>query len=624
MSDQPPARFNLSDFVLGYLEEAGSVVMPPEFGIYEVLMPDELAAALAFDDYARITFTASASAPAMTRTDDEPTRLGVSHPLVETIAETLTNQPANLRTYMRGVRTDKRGLADLARKHFGLPNARLSAIPKTTEAATQHHYLLCNFKVTFLSEEKQEDLMAVVMDVQAGHAVESAELRQQLMLLDTEPTFEGLAVAAPRWQDTADPVAPSTLQLLLPRAEAALRAQLADQATSLATRMERHLALDLARIGDYYDEMRTDLLKRQGRLAADDERRQDFDDKLAMLSAERATKLDDARGRYQLRVDIKLVNVIVATQAKVTLPMSISNRTAQITRTVVWDPLRHRLEPLVCNVCGKPGEGLYLCTGGHLAHERCLAPHCVDCKRAFCQLCVDQLAECVVCHRPVCQPSLIQCPNCGRGTCNEHQQLCHAADGTPALLSELVPPTTDATEPTVAPASAPPPAPQGNQRRDKTPSQSKTGNSSRSTVRKRPKTKTPPPPPTAKGVRIDVQVDEKEPRIVAFVMKSTKRVLATRSFDLTPRGILIHCQCEKSPCPAHGYYHRPAPATTIAQQISEQMQKLQQEYRIPTKKVKYFYKRYSQVREEKRLILPAVWRESARLTEAMAGFDQLA
>ncbi len=633
MSDQPQERFNLPDFVLGYLEEAGSVIMPPEFGIYEVLMPDELADALAFDDYARIAFTASASAPNQTPTngiaDDDTIRLGVNHPLVENIAETLTTQPANIRTYIRGVRTDKRGLADLAHKHFGLPNARVSELPKTTEVATQHHYLLCNFKVTLLSEEKQEDLMTVVMDVQAGHAVESDELLQQLMLLDTKPAFEGLPVAAPRWQGAADALAAETLQRLLPRAEAALRDRLADQAASLAARMERHLALDLARIGDYYDEMRADLLKRQGRLAADDARRQDFDDKLAMLSAERTTKLDDARGRYQLRVDMKLVNVVLATQAKVTLPMTISNRTAQITRTVVWDPLLHRLEPLVCDVCGKPGEGLHLCTGGHMTHESCLAPQCIDCKREFCQLCATQLAECVVCHQPVCRPSLIQCSTCARGTCNEHQQLCHAADGEPAVLPTSTTPIDEAIAPAATPAAAAqaapkPPMSHGSRQRGKTSLQSKTRDSSSRAARKPPKTKTPPRPPTAKGVRIDVQVDEHEPRIVASVMKSTKRVLATRSFELTPQGILVHCQCEKSPCPVHGYYHRPMPAATIAEQIGAQIQKLQQEYRIPAKKVQYFYKRYSQVHEERRLILPEVWRDPARLAEATRGFAALA
>ena len=156
--------------------------------------------------------------------------------------------------------------------------------------------------------------------------------------------------------------------------------------------------------------------------------------KLAILETERGTKAADVRARYGLRVELELVNTLIITQPKVTVPVSISNRTTTIQRTVVWDPLMHRLEPLVCDVCGQPGEGLHLCTGGHLAHDDCLAPQCIDCKRVYCQLCDGELATCVVCQRPVCRQSLIICPTCGRGACREHQSLCHAADGQPALV----------------------------------------------------------------------------------------------------------------------------------------------------------------------------------------------
>jgi hypothetical protein len=294
--------------------------------------------------------------------------------------------------------------------------------------------------------------------------------------------------------------------------------------------------------------------------------------------------------------------------------VAISNRTATITRTVVWDPLVHRLEPLVCDVCGEPGDGLHLCSGGHLAHTACLAPQCIDCKRAFCQLCAEQISACVVCHRPVCKPSLITCPTCGRGTCQEHQQLCHAADGQPATLPEPVapPPVSKTPPPTPPPVVTKPPV-------KPVPTVS-TG---------RTKSKPPPPPPVSniplvKGVRIEVEIHETEPTVVAFVFRSTSRVLATRSLRLTPQGILIHCQCEKNPCPAHGYYHRPALAAGITEQLEAHLHKLQQEYLVPAKKVKYYQIYGGQVNELKRFVLPPSWRDPARVAEAIRGFDDYA
>ena len=61
-----------------------------------------------------------------------------------------------------------------------------------------------------------------------------------------------------------------------------------------------------------------------------------------------------------------------------------------------------------------------------------------------------------------------------------------------------------------------------------------------------------------KAVRIDVELQGDYPRLVAFVMRSTSRVLAARVIELGPEGIRIERRCEKSPCPAHGYLHRPA------------------------------------------------------------------
>jgi hypothetical protein len=397
--------------------------------------------------------------------------------------------------------------------------------------------------------------------------------------------------------------------------------------------MERQLMLDLARISDYYDEMTTDLQRRQARLPPDDaERRQGFADKLAMLEAERTAKLADARSRYTLRIEMKLINVLLATQAKVILPMSISNRTATITRTVVWDPLVHRLEPLVCDVCGQPGEGLYLCTGGHLAHAACLSPQCVDCKRAFCRLCAAQIAECVVCHRPVCRPSLIQCSTCGRSTCSEHQQLCHAAaGGSPlgaATLPEPAAPLGEAAASTATTPVAPLPPPQQPDPKPPAPTRSKSGaaKAAPKAATQRSKAKSSPAvkrTPMVKGVRIDIQIDKEEPTLVAFVMRSTHRVLATRSWTLTPQGILVRCQCEKDPCPANGYFYRPSSPAAITEQIAAQLRALQQEYLIPSKKVNYYYQRFGQIQAEKQFVLPAAWRDPARLTEAQRGFDHL-
>ena len=154
----------------------------------------------------------------------------------------------------------------------------------------------------------------------------------------------------------------------------------------------------------------------------------------------KATLLSDEK-REQLVTVLMNAQPAVIFQPKVTLPMRIKNRQTSVMRTVVWDPLRHGVELLACDVCLRPNARLFWGHNGHLACAGCLAPRCVDCKRVFCRNCAAEMTACVVCDRPVRQKSLTRCPECGRGTCREHAGLCHAAEGQPQRrLPSAIPP----------------------------------------------------------------------------------------------------------------------------------------------------------------------------------------
>lgn len=608
MSEQASAEhFDLARFVLGYLEHEGSLVAPPAYGVHEVLMTDALAAQLAVDPFLRLAFDAEPETGTL--------RLSVNHRLVEAMAERLEQVRGNAQVAINHVRLEKRGLFDVAAKAFSFPNARLSAKRDAVEQAALHHFLRFNFKATFLGDEKQEQIVSVMLDVQGGYPVRERLLLERLVSSETESAFPQLAVAQPRWPGAGEALAPATLQTLLLRAQAGAELDLADRLSALRARMERFLELDVARVEDYYDSLERDLQQRLARSGVgEEERRGSIESKIEALRAERTAKLADVEARYQVRVELELINTLLIVQPKVILPVEIGNRRVTITRLAVWDPLVHRLEPLVCDVCGMPGEGLHLCTSGHLAHRGCMAPRCVECNREYCLLCADQVQACVVCSRPVCRASLRLCPTCGRSTCAEHKDLCHAAGGEPVLLKDLPAAEPRKPEPPARPAEPEPKPP------------------SKPLARKpagkpRPAAKpvTPPAAPVApsiKAVRLNVEVYEEIPRIVAFVMRSTNRVLATRTIELMPEGILVQCDCEKSACPANGWVHWPANAGQIHQQVRQFLSALRQEYNLPPKRVDYFYVRGLQIDEKQDLILPVVWRDERRLAEAREGFDR--
>ena len=438
----------LSDFVLDFYRVSGALVEPPRYGVYEVLLPDALAQALGAPALQEVVFDGiGPEADA-----DGRLHLTEGHPLVDRLVERARQVSAPAQAFINVVRLDKRGLAEAARQTLSFANARLVALPGQAETPALFHYLVFTCKVTLITDETQEQLASVALDAQAGWPADWTAILEQATLED-EPAFAHLPPARPRWIDEPHPLTRPVLASLFERAPGAILAQLAGSIEGLSRRAARYLELDRARLEQYYDDLERDLERRLRR--ADDERRAGLQQKLASVQAERERKLADAEARYRLRAELELVTVDVVAQPKVALQVQIENRNTAVQRQVVWDPLLHRIEPLHCDVCGQPGLSLQLCSGGHLAHARCLLEQqCVDCKRVYCRLCQEQMKTCVVCGRPVCQASLNGCGICKRGTCHEHVGLCHAADGKPA---DVRPAEAPAPQKAARPAPAPRP-----------------------------------------------------------------------------------------------------------------------------------------------------------------------
>jgi len=397
----------LADFVLNVFRRSGGIVGPPAYGVYEVLLPGEVTRRWNQPSYQRLAF--ADEAPAETAATEDVSIVSYGHPLLETLIEETRSERTCMLAFINDLRLDKRGLLTLARQTLAFPNARLSAVPSKSESAALCHYVRFNFKAALVTDEKRERLVSVVMDAQAGFAIPELARAEQIARLEEEPTSGHLPTAPVRWLPGNQPLSRVVLDELLERATHAAVDELAKPLETLRRRAARHLELDGARLTAYYDDMARDLQRRLQR-STDPARRAALENKLTATQAEREAKLADIEAKYHLRVELELINLQVIGQPKILLPVKIANRPAKVERTVIWDPLFHRIEPLACEVCGQSGTRLMLCAGGHLVHEQCLLPEqCVDCKRIYCRLCADQIHHCAVCDRPVCTHSLNRC-----------------------------------------------------------------------------------------------------------------------------------------------------------------------------------------------------------------------
>ena len=600
----------LETFVLSYLEDAGGLVEPLADGVHEVLMPDAIAERWGVPAHQRVAFAESHQ--------PDVTRLSYNHPWVERLVAEAQGQPATTRLYINRLRLDKSELAELAAGQWVVLNGRVTPQKRATTARVRSTYVRFNFKAAILSDEKQEQLVSVLMDAQNGyHTVAAETIETRATAVEPDEVLRSLTDAPMQWQRSEAsapetmPLALPTLQGLLARAQTAVQLMLQDQLTALRKRIARFRELDEARLNEYFDGLQRDLEHRLNH--AMPERRASLEDKLAAVQQERAHKLADVAARYQVRVQLTLLNLLVIQQAKLVVPVVVSNRATEVTVFAVWDPLMHRLEPLPCSVCGQPLSRLALCHNGHLAHEECLAPACVDCKRLFCRLCRNEVGECIVCHRPLCRHSRITCPDCKRGTCQAHRGLCHADQGEPVDLTRQGAPSEPPPPPPPPPAVVPklavqPPKPKP--------------------VKPQAQSKSAPSIPTKgpKIVEINVLLDMES--TVAYAMAARGRQVAQREWTLVVAkgGIVRHCECEKGvACRAHGIILRPMEATPIEHLMRTELEALAAEYGFPVGKLKYYRASplSGQLYEVQKFAVIGAWKDEAVLKSARETFDRL-
>ncbi len=521
---------DLESFVLGYLEETGSLVEPPAFRVYEVLLPEKVAERWQIAPYLQLAFTDTEQ--------EDVTRLGYNHPLVERMVQEANGRSASTSLYINDIRLDKSSIDEIAAKNWVILNARAQLLKQATVARVRSTYIRFNFKAAILTDDKQERLVSVLLDVQSGSRVADADaIESRATAVSPDTILASLPPAPLRWQPKDGtllkaPLAEKTISALLERAKTAVLQEMKTDMDALQKRVTRFRQLDEARLTDYYDVLEKDLQTRLKTASAD--RHPGLQDKLTAVKTERANKMADLNERYQVRINLTLINLLIIQQAKLIQSVQIANRSTQINVHAVWDPLLRQLEPLHCQVCGQAGQRLYLCHNGHVAHEECLAPACIDCKRVFCQDCAHEVGICDVCHKPLCRHSQLTCPDCGRQTCQEHRGLCHADNGGPVDL------TAQMTAPP-PPAKSPPPPPAPSQNRPKT---------SSAKAKPMPKAKAALKPASApkkgpKIFRMEVVLDSDS--VSAYLLGKKDKTIASRFWDIDPKegGILRNCECEK-------------------------------------------------------------------------------
>ena len=145
-----------------------------------------------------------------------------------------------------------------------------------------------------------------------------------------------------------------------------------------------------------------------------------------LIAREKQRKIDNAKAKYALTVDIEPVcsTVIYAPELRYVLRVSSqSHPSVSITVPIIYELVRQRVIPPVCDVCRGVIHIGHLCLKGkHIVCDVCYQK-CSECPAEQCA--THPLERCHICQKSVCSSCVISCPNCGEATCVDHITSCH-------------------------------------------------------------------------------------------------------------------------------------------------------------------------------------------------------
>ena len=259
-------------------------------------------------------------------------------------------------------------------------------------------YFIFNFRIVTVSDEKQVEMVTVVLDAQGRPAAEAVgELAG----------FEPLDPAG-----ETPPVDPEAIRRLFDRAGEAARRQVDATAAELEQAIRPRLEKALLRLTTYYRRLSAEV--DTGQAEQDEAIRAD-------LQQDLARKIGDELERHRLRINLQPLSYAVALAPFVDYRASLATRHTVQTLTLTRNLHTGRLDPLLCHHCGEPLDRLALCDHGHPVHAHCVET-CHRCDREVCRRCGIQ--ACGICGNSTCAACVEACAYCDRWLCAEHVSTC--------------------------------------------------------------------------------------------------------------------------------------------------------------------------------------------------------
>jgi hypothetical protein len=348
-----PPHSPLEEFLRDYAEVSGGLWDEIEPQVYDLMLPGRTGTSE--PEIVRLAFDPEAI-------PEHPGAQLASYgtPLVDRLLGDAVNQGRHIALYMVGLNIAPQGLEDRLRRAVTLP----TGFELTLEHSRPLHFpeAVFWFEATFVSDQKEQDLLTVAIDVHHGRQVRHLDRLLDRARLADKP-----------WSPLAEVPHPG-LRTAYPIARDRIVRTLSALANTYHRELHDRLGRQLERISRYYGDLRAEIEEQAQKARNRESNPANFIAKLEALSREEELQGSELRRKSQLKVNLRLLNLLLIYQPKLLLHTAVTSvaKASSIHQLEwVWDPLVEAIEAAVCPECGHPTFEFSVTRHGQLVCPTC-------------------------------------------------------------------------------------------------------------------------------------------------------------------------------------------------------------------------------------------------------------
>jgi hypothetical protein len=311
----------LQKFVTDVIEGIGGVIVPVEFALCQVLIPEEYKKHFQNKTELELSFDFEV---AQENPDSEFVTFG-SYVLDQVLA--IANQRAV--TTLRFAEVDRLTVADPIKKMKGILKNNDGKFIITEERPVLGVWAVFQFQIAFVSDEKVEKAKQVWINLLTGEVSETMKHEQNRIVYQEEPIY-------------SYPV-PVDINLADGFKKAYQQAKFEAESENKLRMQENQMQKDLERIDSYYKELLVENNKKADRKGSSLEKKKEILDKAKAIELERDKQIQEITDKYNGKTEIALDHGLLYFIPLLQYKVEIQHRSDKKERTLYYNPITKQI-----------------------------------------------------------------------------------------------------------------------------------------------------------------------------------------------------------------------------------------------------------------------------------------